>query len=169
MKSVAIIYGSSTGATAKVADRIKKEISEPVAVVIDVAKIPGSLKFEEYDLLILGTSTWGAGDLQDDWQDKLPLLKGANLSSKTVALFGLGDSSAFSDTFVDGMEALYKIVAGKGATVVGSVSTLGYSYSSSLAEINGVLIGLALDEENEPELTDERIKSWILSFKNNLV
>jgi flavodoxin I len=31
------------------------------------------------------------------------VLKNANLSGKTIALFGCGDSESYSDTFCDGM------------------------------------------------------------------
>ena len=54
-----------------------------------------------YEILLLGCSTWGAGDLQDDWDSYLGKLKKLDLSEKTVALFGCGDSASFSDTFCD--------------------------------------------------------------------
>ena len=52
-----------------------------------------------YDTLLLGSSTWGSGDLQDDWYDGIETLKGADLAGKKIALFGCGDSSSYSDTF----------------------------------------------------------------------
>lgn len=168
MKKVAIIYGSSTGVTADIADRIRGEMYEAAPTVIDVANVGSSAVFEEYDVLILGTSTWGSGDLQDDWQNKLSLLSNANLSGKTVAFFGIGDSSTFSDTFVDGMGTLYDTVKGKGVALVGSVATAGYSYDNSLAEVAGELVGVAIDEANEPDQTETRIKSWISSYKNRI-
>lgn len=168
MKKIAIIYGSSTGVTADVANKIKGVLADLTPELFDVAKIASSADFEQYDVLILGTSTWGAGDLQDDWQDKLKFLVGADLSGKTVAFFGTGDSSTFSDTFVDGMGTIYQAVKDKNVTLVGQVDTAGYSYDSSLAEVDGKLVGVAIDEANEPDSTDDRIQSWISLFKSSI-
>ena len=60
-----------------------------------------------YEILLLGCSTWGAGDLQDDWDSYLGKLKKLDLSEKTVALFGCGDSASFSDTFCDAIGTIY--------------------------------------------------------------
>lgn len=100
MKTIGIFYGSSSGVTESVAERIAAKLGVEAADVHDVA----SASVEEvakYDVLLLGSSTWGAGDLQDDWYGFLDNLKTADLSGKLVALFGCGDSSSFSDTFCD--------------------------------------------------------------------
>lgn len=36
----------------------------------------------KYEVLILGTSTWGDGELQDDWYDGVEVLKGTDLTGK---------------------------------------------------------------------------------------
>ena len=53
---------------------------------------------EGYDLLLLGSSTWGCGELQDDWYDFLDALKRKALSGKRVALFGCGDSASYPES-----------------------------------------------------------------------
>ncbi len=121
-----------------------------------------------HEVLILGTSTWGAGELQDDWYDGVETLKAADLSGKTVALFGCGDSSSYCDTFCDGIGIIYEAVKGAGATVVGSVSIDGYSFDESVAVVDGVFVGLALDNDNEDDKTEERIDAWIESIKPSL-
>ena len=73
--------------------------------VFDVATITKG-QVEPYDVLILGTSTWGDGELQDDWNDGINVIKSVNLAGKDVALFGCGDSMAYSDTFCNGMHLL---------------------------------------------------------------
>ena len=50
------------------------------------------------DLVVLDSSTWGVGDLQDDWMAKLDEVKGY-LGGKKVAVFGLGDSVGFADSY----------------------------------------------------------------------
>ncbi|MFI3288025.1 MAG: flavodoxin domain-containing protein [Rikenellaceae bacterium] len=98
MANVTIIYGSSTGNTESAANDIAAALSSHTTSVMDVSGASAS-DFEGADLLILGTSTWGLGDIQDDWDGKLSSLEGANLAGKKVAIFGCGDSASFGDTF----------------------------------------------------------------------
>lgn len=95
MKSTIVVYGSSTG--------ICEDIAATIANKLGVDSMNASDFNEDtianFDNLILGTSTWGAGELQDDWYDAVNVLKSADLSGKTVALFGCGDSESYSDTF----------------------------------------------------------------------
>jgi len=116
---------------------------------------------EASDNLVLGTSTWGAGELQDDWYDGLNVLKGANLQGKTIALFGCGDSQSYSDTFVGGIGELYDGLKASGAIFVGSVPTDGYTFDDSSAVVNGQFVGLPLDDVNEDDKTDARIDAWV--------
>ena len=88
-------------------------------------------------------------------------MKKASLEGKTIALFGLGDSSSYSDTFVDGMGIIYEAIKDKACNIVGAVSTSGYSYDASRADNGGEFVGLAIDEDNEYNLTDSRINEWI--------
>ncbi len=57
-------------------------------------------------------------------------------------------------------------IEGKGCQLVGKVSTDGYEYDESRAEVDGQFVGLPLDEENQSNLTDERIKHWVEQLKN---
>lgn len=115
---------------------------------------------ESYEVLILGTSTWGDGELQDDWYDGLKVLQGAHLSGKIVALFGCGDSESYSDTFCDAMGLLYEGLKDSGCTFVGAVDDSGYTYSASVAAADGKFVGLALDDVNESDRTDDRVSAW---------
>lgn len=124
---------------------------------------------KEYDLLILGTSTWGDGELQDDWYDGIKVLKSADLSFKSIALFGCGDSESYCDTFCDGMGILYEDLKDSGCSFIGNkVGTDGYSFSSSIAVVNGAFVGLALDEVNESDKTAERIDNWTAELKKHI-
>ena len=110
---------------------------------------------------MLGTSTWGAGEMQDDWYNGVNVVKSANLSGKRVALFGCGDSASYSDTFCGGMKELYDAAVAAGATVVGAVSTDGYTFDDSDAVVDGQFVGLALDDVNEDDKTSDRISAWL--------
>lgn len=159
MSKKVIIYGTSTGVTKDVASKIQKAIGEDIAL-IDIANAKVD-DFTSADFLILGASTTGYGDLQDDWESFLPKLDSVDLSGKTVAIFGLGDSSSYSDTFANSMKPLYDAVVKAKAKVVGAVSTEGYTFDDSASVVDGNFVGLALDEDNEYDQTDERISAWV--------
>lgn len=167
MNKTCIIYGSSTGTCQAIADKIAAKLGVDSADVYDVANIDAST-VEGYQNLLLGTSTWGAGELQDDWYDGLEKIKGADLSGKTVALFGCGDSESYSDTFCGAMAEIYDGLKDSGAKFVGAVATDGYTYDDSAAVIDGKFIGLALDDVNEDDKTDGRIDAWVDDIKASL-
>lgn len=167
MEKTCIIYGSSTGTCQAIAESIAEKLGIGVAGVLDVANISSSTA-DAYQNLILGTSTWGAGELQDDWYDGLELLKKANLAGKTIALFGCGDSESYDDTFCSAMGEIYDALKDSGARFVGTVSTDGYTYDDSAAVIDGRFVGLALDDVNESDKTDSRIDAWIEDIKSSL-
>ena len=165
MKKTVIIYASSTGTCEDLAGRIGAKLG--VDNVINVTDLDDSV-IANNDNLILGTSTWGAGEVQDDWYDGLKVIKNADLSGKTVALFGCGDSESYPDTFVGGMLEIYNAVKQAGANVIGAVATDGYTFDDSESVVDGKFVGLALDEVNEDSKTDERIDNWVAEIKPSL-
>lgn len=164
MNKTIVIYGSSTGTCQSIAEKIAGRLGVDA---IDVQGLDAGV-IESSDNLIIGTSTWGAGELQDDWYDGLKLLQGADLSGKTIAIFGCGDCESYGDTFVSAMGELYNGLKDSGATFVGRVSTDGYNFSDSEAVVDGEFVGLALDDVNEDDKTDGRIDAWIESIKDSL-
>ena len=102
MKSTIVIYGSSTGSCQSIAETIASKLG---VEAVDVTSINDDT-IASHDNLILGTSTWGAGEMQDDWYDGVKTLKSAGLAGKTVALFGCGDSESYPDTFCGGLKEL---------------------------------------------------------------
>ena len=165
MKKTVIIYGTSTGTCEDLASRIGAKLG--VDNIINVTDL-GENVIAENDNLILGTSTWGAGEMQDDWYDGIKVIKNADLSGKTVALFGCGDSESYPDTFVGGMAEIYNAVKKAGANVIGAVATDGYTFDESESVVDDKFVGLALDEVNEDGKTDERIDAWVAEIKPNL-
>ena len=158
MKSIGIFYGSSSGNTETVAKQIQKGLGAD-AQIFEVSKANN---------LILGTSTWGFGDLQDDFEGFMSQIEAANLSGKTVALFGCGDQESYSDTFVNGMGQVWQALQNKGCKIVGQTSTDGYSFSASDAVVDDKFVGLAIDENNQSDMTDERIAAWVETLKSSL-
>ena len=146
----------STGTCEGIAEKIGAKLG---AEVVNVQDLNDDVLAA--DNLLLGTSTWGAGELQDDWYDGVDTIKGADLSGKTVAIFGCGDSASYSDTFCGAMKDLYDAAKEAGANVIGEVSTDGYTFDDSDAIVDGKFVGLALDDINEDDKTDERIDAWL--------
>ena len=157
MNATIVIYGSSTGTCEAIAETIAQKLG---CEVINVQDLTADVVNNNQNL-ILGTSTWGAGELQDDWYDGLKILQQADLSGKTIALFGCGDSESYGDTFVGGISELYNGIKASGATFVGSVDTDGYTFDDSEAVVDGKFVGLPLDDVNEDDKTDTRIEAWI--------
>lgn len=161
MKNTAVLYGSTTGNTEVVAKKIATELD---AAIFDVASQPVS-EIPKYQNLVLGTSTLGIGDLQDDWDAFLPSFAKTDLKGKKVALFGLGDAGGYPDSFVDGMGILFESVKDKGCTIIGKTATAGYEFDSSAAVVDGMFVGLPLDEDNQGDLTEKRITTWLSQVK----
>lgn len=165
MKETIIVYGSTSGNCESIANRIAKALG--VSSVVSASALTAELITNNTNL-ILGSSTWGSGDLQDEWYDTIEILKSSDLSGKTVAVFGCGDSCCFSTTFCEAMKTIYDAAEYAGATMIGSVSTDGYTFDDSAAAVDGKFVGLALDEDNEGDKTDERIAAWVEAIKPNL-
>lgn len=165
MSKIGVYYGSASGNCERIAQTIADKLGAECHNVTELT----ADAVANYDVLILGSSTWGSGDLQDDWYDKLSLIETADLSGKKVGLFGCGDSSGFGDTFCNAMGTLYEAAKGAGATIIGKgIPTDGYNYIDSTAVVDGAWVGCACDEENEPDQTEDRIDVWVDRVKKEL-
>ena len=92
MKKIGIFYGSATGTTEKVARRIAALLSVPDEDIHDVgATAPSAIA--PYDILVMGSSTWGSGEMETDWYDFTDALEVVDLKGKKAALFGFGDQT----------------------------------------------------------------------------
>lgn len=167
MKKTGVFYGSTTGTTESVARTIAEKLGIPSSDIYDVSKMTADVA-GSYEALILGTSTWGDGELQDDWYDGIKVLKGMDLSGKTVVLFGCGDSESYSDTFCDGMGILFEDLKNSGCRFIGAVPDADYTYNSSIAVTDSNFVGLAIDDINESDKTDERVTAWTEKLKTEL-
>ncbi|WP_319559371.1 flavodoxin FldA [Marispirochaeta sp.] len=165
MAAIGIIYGSSTGNTEAAASIIQSRMEG--AEVMNISGLSSVDDLKKYDLIILGSSTWGLGDLQDDWDVQINNLKKLDLSGKKVAFFGTGDQASYPDTFVDAMGILYDAAAETNASLIGAWPVDGYEHTESRAVRNGKFVGLALDEDNQADLTEERIFGWVELIRNS--
>lgn len=163
MAKINILYGSTTGATEAAAQQLATLLgaeAKPIAAV--------TADDFDADLVILGSSTWGYGELQDDWVAGIALLDAVDLTGRKVAVFGTGDSVGFADTFVNAIGILADKAVERGATLVGQVPAVGYSAVESLAVRDGNFVGLALDDTNEADQTPDRIAAWAKTLQASL-
>jgi flavodoxin I len=164
--ATAIFFASSTGNSEEIANKISIELNK-----IEVFDLAGTKidKMNEYDKLILGGSTWGDGELNDDWEDVWGDFSKIDLSNKTIALFGLGDQESYSDEFCSAMGIIYEQISNSKAKIIGFTSSEGYYHDASKAQLNNQFVGLALDEDNQSDLTDKRIKDWANTIREEIL
>ena len=164
MASIGIFFGSSTGNTEDAAQRIAQAFGAGEAEVTEISSASAD-DILGFDKIIFGVSTWGTGDLQDDFEDFMSTLEEMDFSGKKVAVFGLGDQENYPDTFIDGLGIIAKAAKAGGATIVGATSTDGFEYDASEAEEDGKFMGLALDEDNQSDQSQDRIANWVAALK----
>ena len=164
MSKIGLFYASSTGNTEDTAQLIQEKL-KPLEIDLHNIDSATDNAMENYTKIIIGASTWGEGDLQDDWEEYFPNLDNIDFSNKTVALFGLGDQDEYGEYFLNAMGTIYQKVVEKGAKVVGSWPIEDYDFEASTAVVDGEFVGLALDEDNEFDLTQDRVSQWTEQIK----
>lgn len=165
MAEIGLFYGSDDGNTEKVAHRIQARLGEDLVALHDVADVT-QLDFANYEMIILGIPTWDFGQIQSDWEEFWEDVSAVDFSGKTVAMFGLGDQFGYGDFFLDAMGMLHDVVVASGATMIGYWPVSGYEFDASKAWLKeeGLFVGLGLDEDQQPELSCERLNAWCLQI-----
>lgn len=153
-----IFFGSMTGTTESAANEIAARLGVAADDVHNVADVSAD-EAERYDLLLLGSSTWGCGELQDDWYGFLNALKSKDLTGRKVGLFGCGDSGSYPDTFCDAIGIIYDALQSTGCSFVGALAPEDYLALGSRACRDGRLLGLVIDE-NAPASNAGRMDTW---------
>lgn len=161
MANIGIFYGSDTGNTEKIAQRIQHELGADTVDIHDIAKSTKEM-IEGYTHLLFGIPTWYYGESQCDWDDFFPSLEEIDFTGRTVAIFGCGDQEDYAEYFCDAMGTLRDIILAKGARIVGYWPTTGYYFEASKSLVDDAhFVGLPIDEDRQPELTEERVVTWV--------
>ena len=105
-----IIYASMTGNTEEIADIVGQKLEE-LGHDVEVYECTNAFasEFEDSDIAIVATYTYGDGELPDEFVDIYDDLAELDLSGKIYGVVGSGDT--FYDYFckaVDDFEALQK-------------------------------------------------------------
>ena len=103
--------------------------------------------------------------MQTDWEDFATKLSEDDFAGKIVAILGLGDQDSYSDTFCDSIFLLANLA--KKATIIGKTKNENYNFQSSKGLNGDEFLGLALDEENQSDLTSTRLNNWLDDIKNS--
>ena len=116
-----IVYASMTGNTEEIADIVAEAFEDlELEVEIDECTQVDATDFEDADICVVATYTYGDGDLPDEIVDFYEDLQEIDLSGKIFGVCGSGDT--FYDDFcksVDDFEAVFtQIGAKKGADSV---------------------------------------------------
>ena len=159
--NIGLFYGSSTCYTEMTAEKIRDFIGEELVTLHNLKDDDPSL-MEQYDLLILGIPTWDFGELQEDWEAVWQQLPTINLQGKIVALYGMGDQMEYAEWFLDALGMLHELLQPMGVQFVGYWPLEGYEFTSKkpLTADGSQFVGLALDDVNQFELSEERVEQW---------
>ena len=164
--TIGLFYGSSTCYTEMAAEKIQQAFGSTSVDVFNISDTP-IITAQFYDCIIMGIPTWDYGELQEDWEEIWDELDELELAGKKVALYGLGDQEGYPEWFLDAMGYLYHKLLGRGATMVGFWPNQGYEFeqSKALTEDETQFVGLALDDETQFEMTDERVQHWVAQLR----
>lgn len=171
MSKVGIFYASAGGNTTIIAEALKEAFNvDDEACVLMEDDFDSVEQFEDYDTLFMGSSTWGQGDVHFSWVDPLFEISsdGIDFSGKKIALFGAGDAKTHGEHFCSALGKFYQHFSKAGAQCIGFVDASDYDYEASLAVMGGKFCGLAIDNINEEDKTQERIEKWIAQLKTEL-
>lgn len=166
---IGIFFGTETGTTRLIAKKIQKKLGDEIASKpLNVNRI-GLEEMLQYDALILGTPSYGVGDipgrsagcLEANWEEFFAKLQNPDFSGKRIALFGLGAQERYADRFASSLIRIHTIFKNYGAEMVGSWSTDGYTFDHSDSVIDGHFVGLVIDQRTQGMLTEERIDAWL--------
>lgn len=173
MNKIGIFFGTDSGTTRLIAKKISKALGDNLAdgpLNINRITLQDLL---QYKLLILGTPTYGEGTVPGkstgvvagSWEEFLPQLENADLSDKTIALYGLGNQDKYPQRFADGLMQLYAALKKRGANMMGDWPVAGYTFEQSKSVVDNKFVGLVIDHAFQSMQTDERIQQWLEQIK----
>lgn len=177
VNKIGIFFGTDSGSTRLIAKMIAKRLGPDLAdKPLNVNRV-GAADFLEYDALILGTPTYGEGQVpgsatgvkDGSWAEFLPQIEGRDLSQKLIALYGLGDQDRYPGRFANGLAQLHAALAAGGARFVGEWSIEGYAFETSKAVVEGRFVGLVLDQPSQRLMTEPRIEAWLETIRPALL
>ncbi len=169
--AIGIYFATTTGKTEDIAERLHGLLSGANPPK-DLSDLEDLTEFSSLDGIICGIPTWNTGADSERsgtvWDSMLEDIGALNLNGKKVAIFGLGDSSTYTENFCDAMEELHSYFKKAGATMVGYVDKSSYTFDESKSVVGEKFCGLAIDEDSESDMTDDRLSKWCNQLKDEI-
>ena len=171
---IGLFYGSTTCYSEIAAEKIQAQFAAGVVTLHNIKDLPLSLS-EQFDVLIFGLSTWDFGEIQEDWESHWSDIAELNLHGKIIALYGMGDQVGYSEWFQDALGMLHHELAThagtRGCIRIGFWPNQDYDFiaSKALTDDGQLFFGLALDEDNQYDLSDQRIRDWCAQLQAELI
>ncbi|MCF6342674.1 MAG: flavodoxin [Bacteroidales bacterium] len=164
MKKIVVLFWGKAGNVERAARKVYAMFDADVTDIFDVDSFDVNT-IENYELIIWGGSTIGAESWLDtkannEWNRFFRNIENFDLSGKFIAFFGLGDQVLYPEHFVDGLGVFNEEAEKVNGKIIGQWPADGYKFSDSDGIADGLFYGLALDLDNQDDLTDERIKKW---------
>ena len=165
MGNLAIFFGPEGGSVNRVAKLLasKLENLNPDLILINEATTDDLARYDTiiFGISTIGRDTWDQKFGNIDWSRFMPIVSSFDFTGKKVAVFGLGDHITYAYHFVNSMGVLSKVIVKNGGQLLGKVSAEGYDFQDSEALEGGLFLGLPVDEDFEPELTEGRLNTWV--------
>ncbi|MBK5277541.1 MAG: flavodoxin [Bacteroidia bacterium] len=168
MTKIGIFFGSTEGNTERVVTQVQQGLGGEPDVVLHNVNASSAEDMQPYPTLILACPTWEIGQLQEDWDGFIDELANVDYTGKKITFLGCGDADGYPDTYQDALGIIYDRIKDKGATFIGAWPTEGYNFEASKGVVNGKFLGLAIDEDNQKDLTAGRIEKWVAQLKSEL-
>ncbi|NOR87229.1 MAG: flavodoxin [Bacteroidales bacterium] len=171
MKKTILMYWPTGGNVEFSAKLIQEKYEDIEVKSIDKVSIEDLQSHDQYIIgcSTVGSATWDSTDNKDPWPSFLKELDDVGITSKTVALFGLGDQIRWPKHYVDGMAVIYDEIHKRGAKIIGRWEAIGYEHEESEAQVGDSFCGLALDQDQQADLSEERVEKWVKQLKEEFV
>lgn len=90
--NIPVIYATLTGNSEEIAKIVKSELEKNShkSELISGPQLNNS-QIESNELIVIVTSTWGAGEINEEFPNVIKILSSLDLSNKKFGLIGLGD------------------------------------------------------------------------------
>lgn len=136
---VLVVYGSTTGNTAGIAEALGERIGHAghLVAVRNAADVTAEGLCNDYDAVLFGCSAWGTDEveMQDDFNALYEDFDLIGAKGKKAACFASGDSSF--EHFCGAVDVMENRLAGLGAEIMEEGLKVEGDYSGSRDEVDG--------------------------------
>jgi len=169
MKKIALIFWPEGGNVDEAGDKIAARFSDNEIIKVSVIHTTKEILNACNNWIIggstVGSHVWEDANDSNKWHAFFKLLDEVDTIGKIVAFYGLGDQVLYPDHFVDGLGVFQEEFEKRNIKIVGQWPAEGYEFTDSEGIKDGTFYGLALDQDSQEELTDQRIDQWLEIIK----